>query len=325
MLRGKLLNELLGNFLSEAKELQAALIVDLDGLIIAQKSIQGFAEEIIGAIMSVLEGTISKIKRFVETTFGSGTFDVNEFRLFYMELGGQIPALFVLVAGPYSNFTKYISYSYIVAEKISQIFNDREIDPSLPSMNEKGELIFESIKKSGNSKNIENKIVIIGTDKVGKTTLVNMYVNGEFNDNYKPTLGISIVKKELQITKNTKISFFLFDMGGLKSFAKVRKNFYDNTKVVIILFDFSKMDTLERITEWIEEARYFIKNTTVPYIIVGNKVDLVKNRDELRNKALDLVSHYNFPFFETSSFTGEGIDELFVHITSNLLTLQVIY
>ena len=68
------LNDLLANLLKEVTDLLAALIIDQEGLIIAQQSVQGFDEEIIGAIMSIIEETIKKIKKFTKTSFGSGTF-----------------------------------------------------------------------------------------------------------------------------------------------------------------------------------------------------------------------------------------------------------
>ena len=64
MSRLTILEELLSNLLNEAKDLSAALVVDLDGLIIAKKSNGGFDEELIQAIMAILDETISKIKRY---------------------------------------------------------------------------------------------------------------------------------------------------------------------------------------------------------------------------------------------------------------------
>lgn len=55
MSRLTILEELLSNLLNEAKDLFAALVVDLDGLIIAKKSNGGFDEDLIGAIMGILE------------------------------------------------------------------------------------------------------------------------------------------------------------------------------------------------------------------------------------------------------------------------------
>ena len=45
------LEELLTILLNETQNLLAALVVDLDGLIIARSTVKGFDEELIGAIM----------------------------------------------------------------------------------------------------------------------------------------------------------------------------------------------------------------------------------------------------------------------------------
>ena len=88
---------------------------------------------------------------------------------------------------------------------------------------------------------------------------------------------------------------------------------------MIILFDFSKLTTLENINEWIEEAQNFIQKTNTNYYLVGNKIDLINDRETIQSSAIDLSSHYNFSYYETSAFTGEGVDELFTSCISNLL------
>ncbi|MFX0024031.1 MAG: roadblock/LC7 domain-containing protein, partial [Candidatus Hermodarchaeota archaeon] len=54
-----LIDELLNKLLHEVNNLLAALVVDLDGLIIARSSVEGFDEELIGAIMAILDQTIT--------------------------------------------------------------------------------------------------------------------------------------------------------------------------------------------------------------------------------------------------------------------------
>ncbi|MBD3215808.1 MAG: GTP-binding protein [Candidatus Lokiarchaeota archaeon] len=313
MIKTETLDNLLENFIENIPELTAALIVDVDGLIIAQKSIKGFDEEIIGAIMAILDQTMNKVKRFAETSFGSGTLDTNEFRLFYLELGGDVPALFVLVADPYSDIDKYIPYSYLVAERVSLALHDREIETRLPKLLEDGTLRFNSHNSdSGSVKNI----LVIGSSQVGKTTLTQLYANQEFIEAYKPTIGISVAEKELQITQQIKSTLYLFDMGGLKTFAKIRKYFYQklDAKTIMIVFDYTREETLNDVSDWFDEANLFNKESEVNYILVGNKVDLIDDTGHLRIRAEEIAMKHNCQFFETSAQTGQGIDELFMNI-----------
>ncbi|MEE9376706.1 MAG: GTP-binding protein [Candidatus Lokiarchaeia archaeon] len=311
------LEELLAKLLNEVQNLLAALVVDLDGLIIAQSSVEGFDEELIGAIMAILDQTINKIKKYAETSFGCGTFDTNDFQLFYMELGNDTPAIFVLVADYYSNIDQIIPYTYIVAEKISSILNNHETVLKIPKLNKNGELILPA--EEHNQNNVR-KIILVGSEAVGKTKLAKMYCDSNFKENgvYKPTIGISINSKELQIAKNFNITLYLLDLSGLKSFVKIRRFYYKYSDAVLVLFDYTNFSTFERLSDWIEESKHFLKNKTTPIILIGNKIDKIRDREDIKAKAYKLAEQYNFPFFETSAITGEGIDELFTYLISNL-------
>ena len=311
------LEDLLSDLINETQGLLAVLILDLDGLIIAKQSIEGFDEELVGAITSILDQMINRIKIYAETSFGCGTFNTNEFQLFYVELSKVVPAIFVLIGDYYSNIDQIIPYAYLTAEKISNILNNQESTLNIPKLNDNGQLIFKSdIKSENNNKNL-NKIVIVGPESTGKSALARTYCKGTFNDAYKPTIGISIIEKDLQISKNYNLRLFLLDLGGIKSFAKIRKFYINYSNAVLILFDYSRIETFNNIIDWIEETNQFIKDKSTPILLIGNKIDLVDNREDLRLKAQDLAEQYNFPFFETSALTGEGIDEVFTYLISS--------
>lgn len=308
------INELLANLLDEVPDLLAALIIDQEGLVIANQSIQGFDEEIIGAIMSIIDETIKKIKKFTKTSFGSGTFDSYEFRLFYLELEGANPVIFVLVGAPFADFEKLLPYSYITAEKVSSILSNHKTSIKIPNLSIGG----NSSSNEFDGQKVYSKILIIGDRKVGKSSLVELYINGNFaNNEYKATIGVAIAEKEVQISKQLKITYALFDMAGSKRFANVRRYFYKDSKAVLILFDYTRSETLESLPEWIEEAHYFIKTNSIPFILVGNKTDLIKTREDIKEKAEKMAKQYDCFFFETSANTGEGIDELFTSLITN--------
>ena len=106
-----------------------------------------------------MEDNLEKIKKYAEISLGSGTIHMNEYQLFYVEMGITNPGLFV--TDPYSNLNDFIPYSYIVAEKASNILNNKETSIELPKINGNGNIIFDGHSSS-------NKIVIIGPDSAGK-------------------------------------------------------------------------------------------------------------------------------------------------------------
>ncbi len=316
-----LLNQLLENFLNKTYEdldLIAALVLDLDGFVIVQQSVKDLDEGTIETIMSIVEPTIEKIKKSTKTSFESGTINTDEFRLFYLELG-TIPALLVLVADSYSNIDNFIPYFYIVAEKISLILSNRNTSLQIPKILYGSTLEFKPKEDSFSGRNIIIQIFVIGPEMSGKSALLEMYVNGNFVKEYKPTIGLSILEKELILTKRIKIIFRLFDMGALKNFINIRKFYYNifKPKAVLIFFDYTRIETLDKINDWIDECRLYFKDKTIPFILVGNKNDLFEKRDGTKLKAEEIANQYHCMLFETSALTGEGIDELFTYIASN--------
>ncbi|MFW9882435.1 MAG: GTP-binding protein, partial [Candidatus Thorarchaeota archaeon] len=300
---------LLDDFVKEIPDLLAALVVDFNGLIIAEKSLIKFDDELIGGITSLLDQTLDRIKTFTQSELGSASFDFDQFRLFYIQLGKNTRALLVLIGDPYSHLDKYIPYSHIVADKISLILSNSDISCKVPSVDEEAKLILESRSKN---------IIIIGSEAVGKSALARRICNDSFIEDYHPTIGISLIKKEFEIKKDETIKINIFDLSSLKSFGKVRRYFFDYSNVILIMFDYSRKETFKEVENWISEARQFVDEKEVPFLIVGNKIDLAPNRDEIKNSAEKIALGNDFQFFETSVKNRQGLDEILGYLITQI-------
>lgn len=61
------------------------------------------------------------------------------------------------------------------------------------------------------------KIVILGDSGVGKTTLLQQYVNGQANPNSKPTIGADFSKKDV-IIDDQLVTLQIWDTAGQEKF-----------------------------------------------------------------------------------------------------------
>ena len=92
--------------------------------------------------------------------------------------------------------------------------------------------------------------------------------------------------------------------------------------MILLIYDLTKRDSFENISQWIEEVTKFVDEKTM-LVMVGNKLDLSEektvSKTELEKFSLECGIH----FFEVSAKTNLNIDSLFLRIAKELLKLQI--
>ncbi len=61
-----------------------------------------------------------------------------------------------------------------------------------------------------------------------------------------------------------------------------------------------------------------IKSGTIPMVLVGNKVDLERNREVTTSEGESLARSWGVPFFESSAKTRHNIEECFISIVKTI-------
>ncbi|NWF95809.1 MAG: GTP-binding protein, partial [Candidatus Thorarchaeota archaeon] len=148
----------------------------------------------------------------------------------------------------------------------------------------------------------------------GKTTLVNRYVTGVFERDYKTTIGSQFAVKltlisppDSQYAVGVKIQ--AWDVAGQARFAAVRKMYYSGAAGVILVFDVTRRRSFAELSKWVQEADESI-GVRVPVVCVGNKVDL-PDRAVSSEEAKQWAESQGFIYMESSAKTGEGVADMF--------------
>jgi len=162
---------------------------------------------------------------------------------------------------------------------------------------------------SNNEVNIKYKMVLFGTEGVGKTSLVQRLVNSKFDDDYTPTLGYNVYEKAIIIDK-IKISLVIYDFGGQKQFEGMRKMTSQGSDTAFLVYDLTNKESFDNLSDWRMEL--FDVAGEIPFIIIGNKVDLYQERQVTKEKGEQLsVELGALTHLETSAKTGKFVEEAF--------------
>ena len=164
------------------------------------------------------------------------------------------------------------------------------------------------------------KVLLTGAAAVGKTSLVQRFIKNRFAANYKLTVGVDILTKDVEFKPQEVATLSIWDIGGQQRFEFIRSTFYKGAAGALLVFDLTREQTYTETRKWLTEIRQFTKEN-VPFILIGNKSDLVEDvgvvidRDEARKFAENEGSIY----IETSAKTGERVDEAFTELTRRII------
>ncbi len=165
------------------------------------------------------------------------------------------------------------------------------------------------------------KIMILGEAAVGKTSLVNRFVNSKFDITYKFTIGLDNYVKYIDID-NKSVCLQCWDIGGQKHFKGIHDGFYRGARGALMVFDLTRKNTLFELDEWIKNA--LEKNPDMEMILVGNKSELEEYRAVTKKEVQAFLKKHAFiGYIETSAKTGSNVNEAFHKIAEEIYKKQV--
>ena len=156
---------------------------------------------------------------------------------------------------------------------------------------------------------MEIKIVFLGDNCAGKTSIIHRYNTKTFYDYQEPTIGAAFVSFTSYI-EDKKMIFQIWDTAGQERYRSLTPMYYRNSRYAIIVFDMSDKYSFNSVKSWVQELTE--KKPNCNKIIVGNKVDLeIKvNQKEI----VKYINQNNLEYYEVSAKTGENITNLFDYI-----------
>lgn len=164
------------------------------------------------------------------------------------------------------------------------------------------------------------KLVMLGEYAVGKTALIQKFAKNQFNPRYSPTIGAEITKMRLRY-KNDVVELTIWDVAGQIAFKNMADKFIQGANAVLYMFDTTRVDTLNLIKEWSQQAKKVLKKK-VPSILICNKIDLNEERKVSRELAIKIAQEIESELIETSVKDNKNIKEALILVISKYMETQ---
>lgn len=157
------------------------------------------------------------------------------------------------------------------------------------------------------------KVIVIGSGGVGKSALTLQFMYDEFVEDYEPTKADSYRKKIMLDGKEAQID--ILDTAGQEDYAAIRDNYFRSGEAFLCVYSILEIESLTA-TEELREQVLRVKNDdkSVPFLLVGNKIDLDNRRAVSYEVATDKARQWGVPYVETSAKTRQNVDQVFIEL-----------
>ncbi|KAL6650067.1 hypothetical protein ACP70R_014291 [Stipagrostis hirtigluma subsp. patula] len=154
----------------------------------------------------------------------------------------------------------------------------------------------------------EFRVLILGVDKAGKTTLLeklkSIYLKGEGlpHDRVVPTVGLNIGRIE---DANAKLVFW--DLGGQVGLRTIWEKYYEEAHAVIYVIDAAAASSFEDSKSTLEKVLRHEHLRGAPLLIVANKQDLsgvITDEELARYLHLKELNERPYMFEAVSAYDG---------------------
>ena len=153
------------------------------------------------------------------------------------------------------------------------------------------------------------KLIFLGDQSVGKSSILNRFLNDTFVEEYQATIGLDFQSKNVQID-NQDIHLLLYDTAGQEKFRSLIPMYTRDANIILLVYDITSKESFNNLSQWLKDLTNININEVI-LCIVGNKIDLNEKREVEFDEGKKFAEEHDFIFNEISAKTGEGFSELF--------------
>ena len=153
---------------------------------------------------------------------------------------------------------------------------------------------LEEEEENEEEETIQIKAILLGETGVGKTNLANSLVDLRFDPNSKATVNSLYVQKKMNIY-GKEFEIRLWDTAGQEQYRALTKLFYQDSKVVVFVYDITNKSSFNELNYWINEIKESLGDEPI-LGIVGNKSDMEELKEVENDAAEKFAKEHDMKF-----------------------------
>ena len=156
-------------------------------------------------------------------------------------------------------------------------------------------------------KEINIKLILVGDSNVGKTTLLNSYIDNNCSEDVAPTVGLEKKVKTIDIN-GLKTKLQIWDTAGQEKFNSLTQQYFRNADGILMIFDLTNTDTFSHIKKLYEKSNDISHKSKK--ILIGNKSDM-KDKIKVKKNDIDAFTKKKIKYIEASAKDNINVEEAF--------------
>jgi len=164
-------------------------------------------------------------------------------------------------------------------------------------------------KAKSSQASVIHKVIMVGSGGVGKSALTLQFMYDEFVEDYEPTKADSYRKKV--VLDGEEVQIDILDTAGQEDYAAIRDNYFRSGEGFLCVFSITEIESFQATAEFREQILRVKSDERIPFLLVGNKMDLEERRQVNVDVAQSRAAQWNVPYVETSAKTRANVDKVF--------------
>nr|CAD2167635.1 unnamed protein product [Meloidogyne enterolobii] len=105
---------------------------------------------------------------------------------------------------------------------------------------------------SSQRKKLTLKVILLGESGVGKTSIINRFVNKKFSNCYKATIGVDFMKKQMTVD-GVDVTLHIWDTAGFEKYQSLGSAYYRGADCCVLVYDLTSAPSFRAIESWRDE------------------------------------------------------------------------